>query len=103
VTSSGLGIIVRDAVRDVLQKRRLARLGLADDHAALALADGRHEVYEPYREPFAAGSALRFEGEPLVGEYGDEVFERPALNYILRRAVVHRGDVKERHVLIVLA
>jgi len=40
-----LGVVLRDAVRDVLQQHRLAGPGRGDDQAALALAD-RHEQIE---------------------------------------------------------
>jgi hypothetical protein len=44
-----LRVVHGDGLRDLLEDRGLPRLGRRDDEPALALADGRHEVYDPRR------------------------------------------------------
>ena len=95
-----IGIIVRDAVGDVLEQRRLARLRLRDDHRALALADGRDEVDEPDGE--VVPGALALKRVPLVREDGDEVLKRRALGQALRVLAVDRRDVQQREEALVL-
>jgi hypothetical protein len=51
-----LGVVLRDAVGDVLQQHRLARARRRDDEAALALADGRHQVEHARRQVLGSSS-----------------------------------------------
>ena len=55
-------IVGLDAVRNSLQKGGFTCLGLGNYHSALALADGRKQVDEPYSKVAVAGAALK--GEP---------------------------------------
>jgi hypothetical protein len=55
-------MVLRDREPDVLEQRRLPRLGRRDDEAALPLADGRHEVEHTQGElrPGFVGQTKRF-------------------------------------------
>ena len=61
-----------NGVGDVLQQDGLTRLGLGDDEAALALADGREEIDDAGRKVVVVSCA---ELELLIREEGREVFE----------------------------
>ena len=94
-----LGVRRDDAVRDLLEDGRLARLRRRDDHAALALADRRHHV----DDALGHGGGAGLEPEPLVGEQRRELVEvRPVLGHLGIEAV-HRLDVEQRDVLLVVA
>jgi hypothetical protein len=67
----GLGVVLGDGLSQVLEQRRLARLGGRDDEAALAPADRRDEVDHPQ----AGLGLLPREGERLGGVDGDQVLE----------------------------
>ena len=50
-----LGMVLGDAVGDVLQQHRLAGARRRDDQAALTLADGHHQVEDAGRQVVAFG------------------------------------------------
>jgi hypothetical protein len=68
-----LGMILRDAVRDVLEQHRLAGARRRDDEAALAFADGHHQVEHAGREVVALGlegdARLRVERRQVLEEH----------------------------------
>ena len=71
-----LGVAGRDRGGDGLQDHGLARLGRGHDEAALALADGGHEVDNPGR----VGRIAVLESQALLGvERGQVVEVRPGL------------------------
>jgi hypothetical protein len=58
-----LGMVLGDAVGDVLQQHRLAGARRRDDQAALPLADRHHQVEDPRRQVLAVGlEEMRFCG-----------------------------------------
>ncbi len=94
-----LGVRGDDPVRDLLEDRRLARLGRRDEHAALTFADRRDHV----DDALSHGQRARLEPEPLIGEQRRELVEVRA---ILRRLGVHAVDgldVEQGQVLLVVA
>ena len=88
-----VGIIGRDAVGDVFKQGGLAALGLADDEAPLALADGGDQVDE------ADGTALillrirPLQGKPLVGVDGHQFLKMLTPGRGFRVFPVDGGDV----------
>src|SRR2546421_73546 len=66
-----LGMVVRDAVGDVLQQHRLAGPGRRDDETALTLADRHHHVEHARREVLAVG----FERNLLLRVERRQIFE----------------------------
>ena len=89
-----LGIVGDNGVGNLLQKRGLARLGLGDDHAALALADGRDHVDQPQRDVLALGA---LQPQPLVGVHRYQGIEGPAMARHVRRLAVDLADVDQAH------
>src|SRR6266516_2984828 len=66
-----LGVVVADGVGDLLHQRGLAGLGRRHDQAALALADGAHQVHDP-------GGDLRrvvLQAQPLLRVQRGQVLE----------------------------
>ena len=93
-----LRVVLDDPVRDVLEHRRLARLGGRQDQAALAFADRRNEVDEALGEVLLVGLDV----EHLVGEDRDQRIEvRPALGG-LGVDRVDRVDAKQAPVLLLV-
>ena len=89
-----LGIVGDNGVGNLLQKRGLARLGLGDDHAALALADGRDHVDQPQRDVLALGA---LQPQPLVGVHRNQRIKGPAMARHVRRLAVDLADVDQAH------
>ena len=75
-----LGVVRRDRVGERLHDHRLAGLGRGDDEAALALADGGHEVDDAGRE----ARALGLEPQPLLRVERRQLAELDALERLLR-------------------
>ena len=92
-----LGVVGGNGLAYALEHRRLAGLGRTHDEAALALADGRHEV----DGASGNGVAAMLHGEALVGIDGREVAEARARAKHLGRKAVHGGDLLQRRVLVV--
>ena len=95
-----LGVVVRDGVGDLLQQRGFAGLGLGDDHAALALADGREYVDHAQRK---VGLQRIFQPQTLVGIPRHQRLEGLAAQRLLRRLAVDFADVDQRAVAVALA
>jgi len=93
------GVVLGDGRGDVLEDRRLAGLGGRHDQPALALADGRDEVDDPRRDCLRV---VALELELLVRVDRREVAEVLALLGLVRFEPVHRGDLDERRVLLVV-
>ena len=91
-------MVARDAVRDVLEQRRLSGLRRRHDERTLAEAEGIHEVDEPLAEV----RALDLEVEHLVGEDGRERFEVRSAFRDLGVDAVHGLDAQEAEVLLVV-
>src|SRR6266851_5125048 len=87
-------MILRDAVRDVLQQHRLARARRRDDEAALALADGHHQIQYPRGQVLALG----FERELRLRIERGEILEEDLLARAFRRLEVDGLDLDEREV-----
>ncbi len=91
-----VGVVAGDAVRDVLEERRLAGLRRRHDERALALAERVHQVDEPLRKVRVLG----LEVEHLLGEDRGEVLEVRAAPRELGVDAVHCFDTQEREVLL---
>jgi hypothetical protein len=89
-----LGVVRRDAVRDVLEQHRLAGSRRCDDEAARPLADRRHQVHDARRQVVGR----RLEVDPLLGVERRQVLEEDLLARLLRRLEVDRLDLDEREV-----
>ena len=93
-----LGVRMDDAVRDLLQDRRLAGLGRRHDHPALALADRRDHVDDPLRDR----ERPALEPEPIVREERCELVELRPRDGLLGVHLVDRFDRQQRRVLLVV-
>jgi hypothetical protein len=91
-----LGVVMGDAVRDVLQEHRLAGARRRDDQAALSLADRHHHVEHARREVFRVG----LERDLRLRVERREVLEEHLLARPFRRLEVHRFDLDEREVAL---
>ena len=91
-----LGIVRRDRLADLLQDGGLARLGRRDDEAALALADGAHDVDGATGDGILAVLHL----ELLIGVDGRKVAELGALARFLGIEPVHRLDLRQTGELV---
>src|SRR6476646_2593510 len=87
-----LGVVGRDRVGDGLQDHRLARLGRADDEAALALADRRDEVDEPRGQH----GGLGLQAQALLGVQRGELAELGAGARLLGGHPVDRVQADQR-------
>ncbi len=94
-----VGVVRGDGGRDVLQHRGLAGLRRADDQAALALADGAHEVDDASCDGVLAVLHM----EALVGVDRREVAEAHAVAALLDGRSVDGRDLLDGGVLLVLA
>ncbi len=92
-----LGVVHRDGLADLLQDGGLAGLGRAHDEAALALADGAHDVDGAAGDGVLAVLHL----ELLVGVDGREVGELRAGARDLRVHAVDALDLREAGELVV--
>ncbi len=94
-----VGVVRGDGGCDVLQHRGLAGLRRADDQAALALADGAHEVDDASRDGVLAVLHM----EALVGVDRREVAEAHPVAALLDGRSVDGRDLLDGGVLLVLA
>ena len=93
-----VGVVPGDAVRDVLEQRRLAGLRRRHDERALSEAERVHEVDEALAEV----RALDLEVEHLVGEDGRERFEERTALRDLGVDAVDGLDAQEAEVLLIV-
>jgi hypothetical protein len=91
-------MVLDDAVRDLLHQHRLARLRRRDDEAALALADGRHQVHQPHRQV----ARLVLQLEPLFRVARPQVVEGDAVLGLVRIVAVDLLDLQQREVALAL-
>src|SRR5262249_33662072 len=84
-------MVFRDRLSQVLQQRRLARLGRRDDQPTLTPSDRGDQIDDPE----ARLGLLRRELEGLVGVDGDEVLEMGKGPVLLRGAPSRLLDFNE--------
>jgi len=89
-----LRVIGRNGLRDVLQQHRLTRAGRRDDEAALAFADGRHEVHDAGGDVVGGGLEL----EALLRIERRQVLEEELVTRLVGRLEVDRFHFDEREV-----
>ena len=92
-------MVLRDGVRHLLQKDRLADARRRDDETALPEADWRKEIDHAHRE-FAR---RRLKDDAARGECRHEVFEVDDSRRLAGRLAVHRHDVAEREEPVLVA
>ena len=92
-------VVDRDGLADLLEDRGLARLGRRDDQAALALADGAHDVDRATGD----GVLAVLHPERLVGVHGREVGELGAVLDLLGIQAVDRAELGKPGKLVVRA
>ena len=93
-------MVVGDSVCNGLQEHGLTGFGLRHNKAALALADGRKHVHNPYALVFLM--AVAKEIEFLCGEKGSEEVEGNPVADEFRCAAVYELDANKREVLVSL-
>ena len=91
-----LGVVGRDRLRDVLQQHRLAGARRRDDEAALALADGRHQVHDARRQVVGG----RLEPQALLRIERRQVLEEELVARLVGRFEVDRFDLDQREVAL---
>src|SRR5258705_526719 len=91
-------MVVRDAVRDILQQHRLAGARRRDDQAALALADWYHHVEHARRQVFGFG----LERDLRLRIERRQVLEKHLLARPFGRLEVDRFHLDQREVAHVL-
>ena len=94
----GVRARIDDAVRDLLQDRRLARLGGRNHHASLALPDRGNHVDDPLRNLERAA----FQPETLVREERRELVEVRTCPCGLDVHAVHAVQFEQREVLLIV-
>src|SRR3569832_665788 len=93
------GMIVGDGLSDVLQDHGLAGLGRRHDHAALALADRRHQIDDARGNVLGAAVAL-LQTEALVGEQRRQILEQYFVLGVFGRLVVDLVDLQQREIAL---
>src|SRR5918998_3446707 len=95
----GIRVVGGDGLSYLLENSRLARLGRRDDHAALTLAYGGHEVYD------ARGDVVRLplQAEALHRVQRRQIVEVRAPAALLRLLAVDGLDAHHRRVLLPVA
>ncbi|KAJ0343683.1 hypothetical protein COL154_014070, partial [Colletotrichum chrysophilum] len=94
-------MVVHDRLRDVLQHHGLAGLGLADDEAALALADRRDQVEDAAGDVFG-GTVAALQVERLAREQRRQVLEQQLVLGRFRRIAVDVVDLQQREIAFAL-
>jgi hypothetical protein len=94
----GLGVRVQDPARDVLEDGRLPGLGRRDHHPTLALSHRGDHVDDPAGH--VGGTGLQ--PEPVVREQRGQLLEGLSLLGGLGIHAVHRFDLEQREVLLVV-
>ena len=89
-------MVLRDRLRDALQQHRLAGARRRDDQAALALADGRHQVHDAARQVLGGG----LEPQVLLRIERREVLEEQLVARRFRAFEVDGLDLDEREVAL---
>ena len=84
-----LGMVLGDGLAQVLEQRRLARLGRRDDEPALAAPDGRDQVDDPQARLRLLGG----QPERLVRVDGRQVLEMRQRAVLLRRQATGLRDL----------
>ena len=86
-----IGVIALDAVGDVLQQNRLARLGRRDDESARAEADGAEQI----DEPTSGRATLVFKGDARLRVERGEFSEGLVAAILRRREPFDRHDARD--------
>ena len=91
------GIVGQDGLGDALHDDRLAGLGRRHQQAALALADGCHQVDDATNQVLSAAVAL-LQLQSLIGKQRRQVLEENLVLRVLRAVEVDFTDFEQREV-----
>ncbi len=88
------GVVAHDGLGDVLQHQRFTGFGRRYDQAALAFADGRHQVDDARSNVFSTAVA-HFHDQALLREQGCQVFKQDLVFGVFRSIQVDLVDFQQ--------
>ena len=96
---NGVRVVLRDGVRHLLEKNRLAHARRRDDEPALAEANRGEEVHDAHRHL----ARRRLKDDAARGEGRNKVLEMDDSRRFAGRLAVHRHNVAEREETVLVA
>ncbi len=95
----GVGMILRDGIRDVLEKHRLTSLGRSHDESALAFSYRGKHIHHTLGN---VGAELAHQVKLLVGEQRHQVLKGHTVAHKIGRAAIYHDDIAHGEILLSL-